>query len=136
MMEIRKDLVTSAFCSYTAAFDSSSLQIANKIRHTWHVAENCSVIASSLAADAPLAWLIGVLHDIGRFEQIRVVHGYDDNLGLDHGDYGAKLLFEDGWIRRFLPDPSADEIIRKAVQYHNKYALPLSKKKAGNPGFY
>ena len=126
MMEIRKDLVTSAFCSYTSDFDSSNLQIANKIRHTWHVAENCSVIASSLAADADLAWLIGVLHDIGRFEQIRVVHGYDDNLGLDHGDYGAKLLFEDGWIRRFLTDPSADEIIRKAVQYHNKYALPPS----------
>ena len=126
MMEIRKDLVISAFCSYTSAFDSSNLQIANKIRHTWHVAENCSVIASSLAADADLAWLIGVLHDIGRFEQIRVVHGYDDSLGLDHGDYGAKLLFEDGWIRRFLPDPSADEIIRKAVRYHNKYALPPS----------
>ena len=115
MMEIKKDLVTSAFRSYTAAFDSSNLQIANKIRHTWHVADNCSVIASSLAADAPLAWLIGVLHDIGRFEQIRVIHGYDDNLGLDHGDYGVKLLFEDGLIRRFLPDPSADEIISQGL---------------------
>ena len=85
MMEIRKDLVASAFCSYTSAFDSSNLQIANKIRHTWHVAENCSVIASSLAADAPLAWLIGVLHDIGRFEQIRVIHGYHGGTVLRDG---------------------------------------------------
>jgi hypothetical protein len=34
------------------------------------------------------------------------------------------LLFGEGKIRAFIADDSADEIIRKAVKYHNKYGLP------------
>ena len=89
----------TAFKHYTSAFDQSNFQVANKIRHTWHVADHCERIASELGCNAELAWLIGVLHDIGRFEQIRVVHGYDDSKGIDHGDYGESLLFEEGIIR-------------------------------------
>ena len=116
----------TAFKHYTSAFDQSNFQVANKIRHTWHVADHCERIASELGCNTELAWLIGVLHDIGRFEQIRVVHGYDDSKGIDHGDYGESLLFEEGIIREFISDESADEIIRKAVKYHNKYELPDS----------
>jgi putative nucleotidyltransferase with HDIG domain len=119
-----KDRALTAFKHYTSAFDQSNIQIANKIRHTWHVAENSERIAAALECNAELAWLIGVLHDIGRFEQIRVVHGYDDSKGIDHGDYGESLLFGEGKIRAFIADDSADEIIRKAVKYHNKYGLP------------
>ena len=119
-----KDRALTAFKHYTSAFDQSNIQIANKIRHTWHVAENSERIAAALGCNAELAWLIGILHDIGRFEQIRVVHGYDDSKGIDHGDYGECLLFEEGKIREFIADDSADEIIRKAVKYHNKYGLP------------
>lgn len=119
-----KDRALTAFKHYTSAFDQSNIQIANKIRHTWHVAENSERIAAALGCNAELAWLIGVLHDIGRFEQIRVVHGYDDSKGIDHGDYGESLLFGEGKIRAFIADDSDDEIIRKAVKYHNKYGLP------------
>ena len=119
-----KDRALTAFKHYTSAFDQSNIQIANKIRHTRHVAKNCERIAMALGGNSELAWLIGVLHDIGRFEQIRVVHGYDDSKGIDHGDYGECLLFEEGKIREFITDDSADEIIRKAVKYHNKYGLP------------
>ena len=121
-----KDRVKTVFQHYTSAFDQSNLQVVNKIRHTWQVADNCEKIASAMGCNSELAWLIGILHDIGRFEQIRVVHGYDDSKGIDHGDYGKHLLFEDGKIREFLSDESADEIISKAVKYHNKYELPSS----------
>ena len=121
-----KERALSAFKHYTVGFDQSNFQIANKIRHTWHVAENSERIAAALGCNADLAWLIGVLHDIGRFEQIRVVHGYDDSKGIDHGDYGESLLFEEGIISEFISVESAYEIIRKAVKYHNKYELPNS----------
>ena len=78
----------------------------------------------ALGCNAELAWLIGILHNIGRFEQIRAVHSYDDSNGIDHGDYGESLLFEEGKIREFIADDSADEIIRNSVKYHNKYELP------------
>ena len=121
-----KGRALTAFKHYASHFDQSNFQVANKIRHTWHVAENSERIAAALGCNAELAWLIGVLHDIGRFEQIRVVHGYDDSKGIDHGDYGESLLFREGIIRDFISDESADEIIRKAVKYHNKYELPNS----------
>lgn len=123
-MNIDRDLIKSAFHTYISAFDASNLQVNNKIRHTWHVAENCQFIAQALSVDEDLAFLIGVLHDIGRFEQIRVVHGYDDSKGIDHGDYGANLLLEQHLLRRFITDTTEDELIRKAVKYHNKYELP------------
>ena len=118
----------SVFSDYVSSFDESNLQVANKIRHTWHVAANGERVAASLDADPDLAWLIGVLHDIGRFEQIRVVRGYDDGKGLDHGDYGARLLFEENFIRDFVSNPSADSVIENAVKYHNKYSLPAALK--------
>lgn len=123
---VEKGRVKAVFEHYTSAFDQSNFQVANKIRHTWQVADNSERIASALRCNSELAWLIGVLHDIGRFEQIRVVHGYDDSKGIDHGDYGEHLLFEEGMIREFISEESADGIIRKAVKYHNKYELPNS----------
>ncbi len=123
-MNIDRDLIKTAFHTYISGFDASNLQVYNKIRHTWHVAENCQFIAQALSVDENLAFLIGVLHDIGRFEQIRVVHGYDDSKGIDHGDYGANLLLEQHLLREFIADTTEDELIRKAVKYHNKYELP------------
>ena len=124
MFRVDKARVERAFQAYTGHFDTTNLQISNKIRHSHHVAANCEAVASALSADTDLAWLIGMLHDIGRFEQIRVVHGYDDHKGLDHGDYGAKMLFEEGLIRDFTDWTDADGVIRKAVRWHNKYELP------------
>ena len=129
MFRVDKARVERAFQAYTGHFDTTNLQISNKIRHSYHVAANCEAVAIALSADTDLAWLIGMLHDIGRFEQIRVVHGYDDQKGLDHGDYGEKVLFEERMIRDFMDWTEADGVIRKAVRWHNKYALPddLSK---------
>ena len=45
-----------------------------KIDHTYRVAALCARIAQSLALppeDVDLAWLSGILHDVGRFEQLR-----------------------------------------------------------------
>ena len=45
-----KDRALTAFKHYTSAFDQSNIQIANKIRHTWHVAENSERIAAALGS--------------------------------------------------------------------------------------
>ena len=46
-----------------------------KVVHTYHVAENAKEIAEKLnldQEDIELAELIGLLHDIGRFEELKV----------------------------------------------------------------
>ena len=36
--------------------------------------------------------VIGLLHDIGRFEQEAQYHTFNDFKSMDHGDYGAEYL--------------------------------------------
>ena len=36
---------------------------------------------------------------------------------------GVKILFEDGLIREFISDNRYDEIIKKAIEYNNKYEI-------------
>lgn len=66
--------------------------------------------------------MIALLHDIGRFEQLKSFHSFDDRI-FNHADFGVKVLFEDGLIRTFLEDPQYDSIIRKAIRYHSIYSL-------------
>lgn len=55
-----------------------NLMIKRKVEHTLRVRDNSKIIASSLKLtddEIDLATLIGLLHDIGRFEQQRIAHG-------------------------------------------------------------
>ena len=52
--------------------------------------------------DIDLAWLIGILHDIGRFEQLRRYQTFFDYRSMDHAKYGVHVLFEEGHIKDFI----------------------------------
>ena len=62
------------------------------------------------AEDTDLARLIALLHDIGRFEQLKRYDSFEPGT-MDHAAYGVKVLFDEGMIRRFLPDDKWDSII-------------------------
>ena len=70
--------------------------------------------------DIKLAQLIGLLHDIGRFEQVRRYNTFVDKDSVNHGELGVKILFEDGLIRNFIEDNKYDELIKKSILNHNK----------------
>ena len=70
-----------------------------------------------------LATLIGLLHDIGRFEQFKIYQTYSDLESIDHGDLGADILKQNNFIRNFIKEAKYDEIILKSVQNHNKYKI-------------
>lgn len=71
-----------------------------------------------------LAELIGLLHDIGRFEQVRIYNTFIDKNSINHGEYGVKILFDDGLIRKFVQEDTYDEIIKSAILNHNKSNIP------------
>ena len=73
--------------------------------------------------DVELAELIGLLHDIGRFEQIRVYNTFLDRDSINHAEYGIKVLFEDGLIRKFLKNDEYDRIIRLSILNHNRMQI-------------
>lgn len=122
------------FNEYVDNYDKNDFLIEKKIRHTYNVVDISEEIAKSLnlsEEEVKLAILIGLLHDIGRFEQAKIAGTYVDTKQIDHAEIGVRLLFEENKIREFLPeDFEYDEIIKKAVYEHNKFKISeeLNKK--------
>lgn len=114
------------FKEYVSNFRVADKKVEVKIKHTYGVMNIAKYIAEGLdlsEEDVLLAQLIGLLHDIGRFEQAVKFNDFDDYNNMDHAEYGAKILFEDGLIKNFIEDRQFDEIIEKAIRNHNKFAI-------------
>lgn len=124
---INEQKVKQLFADYTKDYNPNDPKISLKITHTYKVADNSKAIAQSLdlpETDIELAWLIGMLHDIGRFEQIKRYQTFNDGKSVDHAEFGADLLFkEPGLINAFIETRAYDEIIEKAIRQHNKFRI-------------
>ena len=125
-MEINLEEAQKEFIKYTEKFNLEDENVERKQKHSLRVMNNAKQIAINLKLSEEqiqIATLIGLLHDTGRFKQYTEI-GLGDNIeGFDHGDYGAKVLFEDGMIRKFIEPSKYDEIIRNAIINHNKFAI-------------
>lgn len=122
-MTIDMKQAQKAFKEYVQKYNPEDEKIKIKIAHIQRVAQNSKRIAENLKLsqeDVELAESIGLLHDIGRFEQVRLYHTFVDKDSINHGEYGAKVLFEDGLIRKFIDDDKFDEIIKIAIINHNR----------------
>ncbi len=127
--EIDREQVEKAFTAYAEGYDLSDVKNRLKYDHTFRVAAMCDAISDSLSLERPrkdLAWLTGMLHDIGRFEQVRRYHTFRDGDSVNHAQLSADILFHDGLIRRFVSNPSKDALIEKTIRLHNVYNLPDS----------
>ena len=139
---INRKNVINAFAEYVRNYDPSDEKIKLKIDHTYRVAGLCQRIAESLGLSEPdvdIAWLLGMLHDIGTFNDVQSV---------DHAEFGADLLFKEGLIRKFAEgyyeecelarsgNEEAEQIIKNnehhnkdtgliemAIRQHNKYRV-------------
>lgn len=96
-----------------------------KVQHTYRVTEMSKKLAQKLKLsdeDVQLAELIGLLHDIGRFEELKVLNRFD-GVKFDHAECGVKMLFEDGLIKKFVEDEKYYHIIEKAIGNHSKLKI-------------
>ena len=123
---INREQVTTFFNSYVAAYDADNPKRRLKIEHTYKVAEMAERIAGSIDADTDLAWLSGMLHDIGRFEQLKRYNTFVDAVSLDHALLSSRLLFEEGLIEQVAPELDYEErhILECAIRNHSLYRLP------------
>lgn len=114
------------FKKYLKDYDLNDGNIKLKIKHTYEVVDKSEYLARKLGLDeenVELAKMIALLHDIGRFEQVRQTNDFIDGKEFDHADYGAKILFEENLIEQFIEDRKYDNIIKKAIINHNKYKI-------------
>ena len=118
--------VKAVFEEYLNGYDRENDKVKLKIVHTYGVVKYAGEIARKMECsgeDVELAELIGLLHDIGRFEQIRRFHSFEPGT-MDHAVFGAELLFgEEKLIRRFVEDDKFDELIDAAIRKHSDFKL-------------
>jgi putative nucleotidyltransferase with HDIG domain len=118
----------AAFGAYVAPYDAANPRIALKVDHTLRVADLCDRVAASLGLagfDRDLAWLCGLLHDIGRFEQVRRWDTFSDARSCSHAALGIEVLFDEGRLADFADLSDADRaLVRTAVAEHSAFRLP------------
>ncbi len=129
-MSIDRKMVREVFASYTRNYNSENPKIALKIAHTYRVAEFCEMIARSIGLtddEAEFSWLSGMLHDVGRFEQVKRYNTFIDSESVDHAEFGADLLFgESRLIETYTSDRSLDDMLETVIRQHNKFRIDES----------
>lgn len=113
---------------YVEAYDAANPRIALKVDHTLRVTDLCDDIAQSLGLSVEnrnLAWLCGLLHDIGRFEQVRRWDTFNDAASCSHAALGVEILFSEKRLGDFALLNSYDaSVLHDAVAYHSDFRLP------------
>ena len=116
----------AVFDAYLDQFDREDEKIKLKIVHTEGVIRCASEICSRMGLneeDSRLAELIALLHDIGRFEQVKRFDSFEPSV-MDHAAFGVDLLFgQKKMIRRFAEEETWDAVIRSAIARHSRYSL-------------
>ncbi|MDY2778173.1 MAG: HD domain-containing protein [Collinsella sp.] len=156
MSGIDRERALTAFRAYVAAYGAKSERIGLKVAHTYRVADIAERIARSEGwppSDIDLAWLCGLLHDLGRFEQLRIWDTFRDADSVSHAKMGAAVLegrgieglamapipdrvpivdhplapeSGSGSIDSFLEDRSHDALIVATVEQHSAFRLDPS----------
>jgi hypothetical protein len=115
------------FAGYIASFngpgeeDRRNFQL--KVEHTYNVCQNIALVAGSEGlgeGDVALAEAVGLLHDVGRFPQYAEFRTFRDDISLNHGKLGVRVLEDEG----ILDGIDERELILDAVKYHNASGVP------------
>ena len=108
-------------------YDINDKKVSRKIEHTFNVVENAKYLCEFLKLDetnTELAMIIALLHDIGRFDQAKIMKTFrEDITNFDHATLGVKILFEKGEIVKYIDNKEYYPIIEKAIGNHSKYIL-------------
>ena len=91
--------------------------------HTEFVVENAKAIAAGEGMDretAEACEAAALLHDTGRYEQLRRYGTFRDSDSIDHAVFSHDIVRDKGWLDGY---PHSDAIL-KAVLYHNRRDVP------------
>ena len=97
--------------------------MALKLLHTDMVVANAKAIAEGEGMDAGTAEaceLAALLHDTGRYEQLRLYNTFRDSESVDHAVFSHDIVKKKGWLDGH---PHKDAIL-DAVLFHNRRDVP------------
>ena len=129
-MNIKKiNFFRNYFKEYVSGFYGEDSYVDKNVKikegHSLRVAKHIVDICESLGlkeADIHLAEAIALFHDIGRFEQLKRYQTLNDKTSRDHAELGVEVIERKNMLASL--EPGEQEIIKKAVAYHNRIELP------------
>lgn len=123
-----RDMLFCKYDEYVATFEINGVLDAMsqlKVEHSKRVAENARLIAGYNGFSKSmvvLAEVCGLLHDIGRYRQLKKYGTFKDIESINHGECGYEVLLELGWLD-VLPEKSKYSVLI-STRYHNAKSLP------------
>ena len=105
--------------TFRAADGTLPAMMQLKRTHTAFVVRNATLIADGegFAPEArEKALAAALLHDTGRYEQLRRYNTFRDSDSVDHAVFSYDIVREKGWV--------TDEDVLNAVLWHNRRELP------------
>ncbi len=73
-----------------------------------------------------LSETIALFHDLGRFPQYARFKTFNDRVSVNHGMLGAQVLENEKVLLHL--DEKEQELIIKAVKFHNAFSIPQNEK--------
>lgn len=129
MNQQQHDRLVNDYEKYAASFADAMGNLLEmqqlKLDHSHRVAETARDIATREywnAEEVLLAHIVGLYHDIARYQQYRDYHTFQDYRSVNHGEFGAKIIEETGILN--ILSPEEREIVIVATRYHNAKTLP------------
>ena len=105
-----------------------------KRTHTAFVVRNAEAIADGegfSSEEREVALAAALLHDTGRYEQLRRYNTFKDSDSVDHAVFSHDIVVEKGWLDRVLGKSKEEgqgeqwkDSILNAVLYHNRRDIP------------
>ena len=115
--------VNKIFWDFVNKFDTSDPSILKKIVHTYAVANNCFDTACRFQFNEEeriFCYMIGMFHDLGRFEQWSKYKTYDDNVSENHGEIGRRIFLSEFTPELLELTQDRFNLLADTILYHIK----------------
>jgi putative nucleotidyltransferase with HDIG domain len=123
------DRLKAWFADYSRSFLTTGgavgVPLRLKIEHTDEVCRNMVKLARAIDLNTDqvaTAEAIGLLHDVGRFEQYQHFRTFSDRQSVNHATLGVRILDAAGVLEPLGEAEKA--VIVRAIRFHNALKLP------------
>ena len=127
------DELTKLYDAYVDTFRGADGKLPDMMQlkrvHTAFVVKNAELIAAGegfSSEEREVAVSAALLHDTGRYEQLKRYNTFRDSDSVDHAVLSHDIVREKGWLEKVVESSNRRivESVLKAVLYHNRRDLP------------
>jgi HD superfamily phosphohydrolase YqeK len=121
---MKKELIE--FKKFVDSYNLKAEGIRFKYDHSIRTMKIGNSIAKKLKLNNTEIYMVTLaclLHDLARFDQLKLYNTFNDRKSFDHGDYAVDLIIKNNYLRNYTEDTTYDSAILKSIKYHNKYKI-------------